>query len=1032
MLNALIKFSLRFRGVVIALACLLLGYGFYYLTQTQYDVFPEFASPLIEIQTEAPGLSPEQVEEMVTQPIENVMNGVIGIESLRSDSLQGLSVITAALSPEVDIYRARQSVAERLTSLTGQLPQGVLAPVMAPLTSSTGDLMSIGLTSQKLSLMELRTVADWTLKRRLLAVPGVAKIGVFGGEVKQYQIQIRPQRLIQYNLSMSDVLSTARRASGIRGAGFLDIGSEHIILQTEGQSLTLKELAKTPVVYAGGGNLTLHVTLGDLADITEAPAPPISAASIMGKPGVVLNIWAQPGSNTLETTQLVDQAIKELLPSLKTQGIQLFPNLFRAANFVQVAIHNVSISLLIGALLVVIVLFLFLFNFRAAMISFTAIPLSLLGAVIVLGHWGYTLNTMTLGGLAIAIGEVVDDAIIDVENILRRLRENRLLEKPLPIFKVIFRASLEVRSAVVYATFAVVLVFLPILTMSGLAGRLFSPLGVAYILAILTSLLVAVTVTPAMAFFLLGKADLSQKENRFLRGLKNGYGRFLKKIDPYPKSILTLLVLLTLIGVFSLFFFKVGFLPEFREDHFLAHMTAPPGTSLQESLKVGKEVTQKLLKIPSIRSVAQRVGRAASDDVFGTNESELEIDLKPSKGGEAEMTEREIRKIFKEYPDINFALNTFLTERIEETLAGYTAPVIVNIFGNNLDVLDQKVQEIYSILQQLPGATDVELQSPPGTPQVLIRLRKADLAYWGFDSIDVLEAIRVAYQGEPVGQIYEGNQVFDLTVILAEPHRKDIQDLGSLPLRSPTGTYVRLRQLADIQKTLGRYAILHEGARRVQTITSNVTGTDVSSFVKEAKKQIQSKVHFTPGTYLDFTGTAEAQAQSSKDLLIHSLIAGVGIFLLLSIVMGGMRNLGLVLLNIPFALLGGILAAYASGGILSIGALVGFVTLFGITIRNSIMMISHFEHLVSQEGAQWGQETVIRGASERLVPILMTALVTALGLLPLALGSGAPGREIEGPMAIVILGGLASSTLLNLLVLPTLALRFGSFGTSSY
>src|SRR5262245_3830756 len=498
MLNALVSFSLRFKGVILALAFLLLGYGIYAFFQAPYDVFPEFAPPLVEIQTEAPGLSPEQVEVLVTQRIENTLNGVVGMDSIRSSSIQGLSVISVSLHPGTDIFQGRQAVAERLSALAGQLPQGVQTPVMSPLTSSTGDLAAIGLTSKKLTLMELRTLADGTVKQRLLAVPGVSKIGIFGGEVRELQIQVHPEKLVKFNLSMEIVLSAAARATGIRGAGFIDTDQKRILLESEGQSIKPEELARTVIVYPIAGNLTGNVTLGDVATVTLAPAPSISAASIMGEPGVVLNVWTQYGANTLQTTRQLDIALQELRPLLEKREVVLTPDLFRAANFIHVSLHNIMISLTIGAILVVVILILFLFSFRTAAISCTAIPLSLLTAIALMKHWGYSLNVMTLGGLAIAIGEVVDDAVIDVENVLRRLRENHRLPNPLSSFEVALQASLEVRSAVVFATFSVVLVFIPILTLPGIPGRLFAPLGIAYIFAILASLLVALTVTPAL------------------------------------------------------------------------------------------------------------------------------------------------------------------------------------------------------------------------------------------------------------------------------------------------------------------------------------------------------------------------------------------------------------------------------------------------------------------------------------------------------------------------------------------------------
>jgi CzcA family heavy metal efflux pump len=1022
-LNTIVRFSLRFRGTIIALATVLILYGIYTLTRAKYDVFPEFAPPQVFILTEASGFSPEQVEVLVTRPVENSVNGVQGIESLRSSSIQGLSVITVKFRQDIDIYRARQMVAERLTLLGGQMPKGVQVPLMTPLTSSTSVVLMLGLASQNRSLMDLRTIADWTVKQRLLAVPGVASVSVFGSDVKQLQIQVKPDRLVQFNLAIEDVLTAARQATGVRGAGLIDNPNQRIVLQTEGQSLTSAQLAKVVVVHQNGA----YVTLGDVARVIEAPQSPIGAAAIMGHPGVILIVTAQYKANTLEVTQKLEKAIEELRPMLKAENIILYPNLFRPADFIQTAIHNIVSALEIGGILVIIVLFLFLFNLRTAAISCTAIPLSLLAAVAVLEYLGFSFNTMILGGLAIAIGEVVDDAVIDVENIFRRLRENRQAKNPFPAIQVVLDASIEVRSAVVYATFVVVLVFIPILTLSGVAGRLFAPLGIAYILAVLASLAVALTVTPALCLLLLGYQDLAEKEPPQVRWLKERYRNLLLKVENHPRRVIGGVIILVAAGLATLPFLGGEFLPQLREDHFIVHVSALPGTSLDESLRLGRRLTLELLKLPYVRSIAQRVGRAeeVEEDIWGTHYSEVHVDLKP--GSQAESAQSEIRKVLTRFPGINFAVNTFLTERIEETISGYTAPLVINIFGNDLDALDQKAQEIGSILRKIPGSTDIQVQARAGTPQIMIRLRQEDLTRWGFDPVAVLEAVGTAYQGNTVGEIYDGNRVFDVSVILDPLERKAVS-IGRLPVRSSSGTYILLRELADIYETSGRFLISHDGARRVQTVTCNVTGRDTNSFVTEAKQQILSVVSLLGGTYVDFSGTAEAQARSRRDLLVHSMLAGLGIFLLLSLAIGNYRNVLLILLNLPFALVGGLLAALASGGWLSLGSMVGFVTVFGITLRNSIMMVSHYKHLVSIEGMAWGPEAALRGASERLAPILMTALVTAFGLLPLAIGSGAAGREIEGPMAIVILGGLITSTALNLLVLPTLALKYGRFG----
>ncbi len=1023
MLNAIVRFSIRFRGIVIALACALLGYGIFSLSRVPYDVFPEFAPPEVSIQTEAPGLSPEQVEVLVTQPVENAINGVAGIETLRSRSIQGLSVITVVFSSGSDVYRDRQAVTERLSTVASELPTGVQPPLMTPLTSSTTWVMEVGLTSDSQSLMAVRTVADWTVKPRILAVHGVAGVEVIGGDLRQIQFQFDPQRLVQYGVNIEQVIAAARQATGIRGAGFVETANQRIVLETEGQSLTAAQLARTVLVHHNGAN----VLLGDVARVADAPAPPIGAATIRGKPGVILIVDSAYGSNTLAVTQGIDAALADLRSSLEAQGTLLHPDVFRAADFIDVALHNTRDSLLIGALLVIAVLFLFLFNFRTAAISCTAIPLSLLAAVIAIDKMGLSLNTMTMGGLSIAIGEVVDDAVIDVENIYRRLRENRASANPSSPLQIVLDASIEVRSAVVYATFAVILVFFPVLNMSGLAGRIFAPLGVAYIWAILASLVVALTVTPALCVLLLGERDLPAEEPPAVRWLKKWYHALLLRVETAPRLVMVAVAFLVVLGIGTLFLSTESFLPELREGNITVHMTAVPGTSLQESLRLGNRITVALLKIPSVQSVAQRAGRAElGTDTMGTHESEIDVNMQAVTGAQVKATQAGIRRVISQLPGPILTSNSFLTERINETLSGYRSPVVINVFGNDLDQLDQEAGEIVGVLSKVRGVAQLQLQSPPGMPQIVVRLRKDDIARWGFDPLAVLDVVRTAYGSDVVGQIYEGNRVFNVSVVLAPAERSKVTEIGALPLQSPDGSYVTLSQLADIRESSGRYVILHQGARRVQAITCNVQGRSVPSFVAEVKARI-SRLHLHAGTYVQFSGTAEAQTRSRRDLLVDSLLAGMGILLLLSVVMGNYRNMLLVLVNLPFALVGGVIAAWITGGNLSLGSLVGFVTLFGITLRNSIMLISHYEHLVNVEGMTWGLETALRGASERLAPILMTAMVTGLGLLPLAIGSGDPGREIEGPMAIVILGGLVTSTALNLLVLPTLALRHGRF-----
>ena len=1021
---ALIGFAVRFRGVVIALACVLFGYGLYALGDARYDVFPEFARPQVNIQTEAAGLTPEQVEILVTRPIENALNGVAGVQKLRSTSIQGLSVITVFFGGSSDIYRDRQVVAEQLAVAAQQLPQGVATPTMTPLTSSARTVLVGGFTSQTRSLMHLRTAADWTLRPALLAVPGVADVVVYGGDTRSIQIKVHPDQLIRYNLSIDDVLAAARRATGIRGAGFVDTANQRIVFQTEGQSLQADDVARTVLVSAGASS----VTLANVADVVEAPAPHIGKAAIDGRPGVIFYVEEQYGANTLDVTKSVEAELRELKPALQNDGIVLHPDLFRPANFINIATGNVGDSLLIGGVLVVVVLFLFLFDLRTAAISCVAIPLSLLAATLVLEYLGVTFNTMTLGGLAISIGVVVDDAVIDIENIVRRLRENARAARPRPAARIVIDACLEVRSSVVYATLALILVVVPVMALPGIAGRLFGPLALAYTLAVLASLVVALTVTPALAMaFLPGR--IPKRDPPVMRWARAGYERLLRIIAREPQIAISAAVLFTILGCVLLPFLGGSFIPDLKEGHFIVHMAAVPGTSLDQSMRVGDLVTRALLRLPEVRSVAQWAGRAEqAADTTGPHYSEFEVDLKPGLSGEQTgQAQSDIRKALAGFVGVNFAVNTFLTERIEETLSGYSAPVAVNIFGNNLDLLDRLAQQVAKVLATVPGAKDVQVQSPPGLPQLAISLRKADLERWGFDPVAVLELIRTAYRGDVVGQTYQGNQVYDVMVLVDDATRGDVAAVGNLPLRTPGGIYVQLKQVADIRLTGGRYSVSHIGARRLETVTADVAGTDFAGFVAKARKAVSASVHLPAGVYLEFTGAAEAQSRSQRDLAINALIAGIGIVLLLSIVTRNRSQLLLVLTNLPFALVGGVLAVYASGGRLSLGAMVGFITLFGITLRNSILMIAHYQHLVEAEGARWELPTAIRGAGDRLLPILMTSIVTALGVTPLAIGMGAPGREIEGPMAIVILGGLMTSMALNLLLLPTLALRYGRF-----
>ncbi|MBI3882621.1 MAG: efflux RND transporter permease subunit [Verrucomicrobia bacterium] len=1050
MLNRIVSFSLRHRGVVVALACVVFFYGLYIAKHSKLDVFPDFVPPQVTVQAEAPGMTPEQVEALVTRPIETAINGLGYLDSLRSESIQGLCVVTVVFKEGTDILPARQSLAERLGTLASQLPAGVTPPTMSPLVSATMDLLKVGLVSEKLSPMELRTFADWTLKPRLLSVPGVTRCITFGGEVRQLQIQVQPDRLVAHDLGMQDVLSAARLATGVRGAGFVENKNQRILIQTEGQSLTAEVLGEVVVAHKDG----VPVRLKDVANVVEGAEPKFGDCLIQGKPGVLLVTASQYGANTLEATHAIEEALEEMEPVFKREGIEVHSRLHRPATFIEESLKSIKSSLLLGGVLVTVVLFLFLGHFRTALISVTAIPLSLLAAIIVLDKFGVTLNTITLGGLAIAIGEVVDDAIIDVENIFRRLREHFAssssrgdqaqtadgksqspLTSAATVFKVILDASLEVRTSVVFATFIVALVFVPVLTLTGLQGKFFAPLALSYIIAIMASLVVALTLTPALAFLMFGRGVRAVKEPRLQTWLKRLYRAVLARLMTAPVLVISLVVLVCVAAAFKLPGLGKEFLPEFREGHLVLQVSAAPGTSLAEMLRIGKQISDTLLKDEHIATVEQQVGRASQgEDTWSTHRSEFHVELKAgTPGEEQEHLMKEIRETLGKIPGIQSEVLTFLGDRISESISGETAQVVVNVFGDDLEAIDQKAGEVAKVLEKVTGAKDVQMKSPPGGPRVAVRLRPDRVTQFGFRPVEVLEAVQTAYQGVVVAQSYRGSQVADVAVILAGAAQTEPETIGALLLRNSAGLRMPLRELADVFPTTGRALISHEGARRRQTVTCNTQGRDVASFVEDAKKQIGEKVKFPHGVYPEYTGAAEAQAAAQRQIILHSSIAGIGILLLLSVVFKNVRNLLLVLANVPFALVGGALFVMLAGlfdpdaGALNLGSLVGFVTLFGITMRNSIMMISHYEHLVAEEGMTWGLDAAMRGASERLIPILMTALVTGLGLLPLAIHSGEAGAEIEGPMAVVILGGLVTSTILNLLVLPVLALRFGKF-----
>lgn len=1027
MLTGLIRASLRHRGAVFAAALLLLAYGVLALFRAPYDVFPEFAPPMAVVATEAPGLSSGEVERLVTGPIEADLGGTLGLTSMRSKSLQGLSMVTLIFGGNINVWRARQLVSERMARLAARLPQGTGVPHLLPLASATSVVMQIGLTSTSLSPLALDDTARYTLRPQLLSVPGVADVIIFGGAARQIRIQASARRLLAHHLALGDVISAVRAASGTPDAGFISTPNQRLGLTLHSDETTPDDFAALSVGWHNGSG----VRLGDVAKVGFGSAPPLGAASIDGQRGIVVVIENQYGSNTLQVSRALDRRLAALQPILAHQGVVLHMRLFHPADFIEAALHHLGAALLVGAGLVVLVLGLFLANARTALISVTAIPLSLLTAVIVLSHFGVTLNTMSIGGLAIALGEVVDDAIIDVENINRRLVQNRLCALPLPARSVVLRASLEVRSTVVFATLVVIAVFMPVLALTGVAGLLFAPLAEAYIAAVLASLLVALTLTPALALALLDMPQVTSHDRAWIAWLKRLHISVLHRLVGHARATGLIVAVSALALVAAVPFLKLSYIPALREGHYIVHMGLAPGSSLRQSMQVGARVSKAILQIPGVASIAQTAGRARDVvDPVGVHLSEFGVNLKPMGAlGQARVL-KAIRTVLAGFPGLSTAVNTFLTERIDETISGATAPVVIKVFGPDLDAIDRTAVAIAELVGKLHGVRSVNVEAPAELPQVSVRLHPRAIAAHGLQPGPVMAAVAAAEAGTVLGDVHHDDQVIPLVVTLQSDRSDSLTRLRRLTLRDGDGRTLPLSALASISETSGRYQISHEEGQRVASVAVQLGSGGSAAFTSKAQALVAHKIAMPPATYALFTGAGAAARRAAQDLATYGGLALAAVLVLLGLALGHVRAVALVMLNLPFALVGGMASLLAGGRDVSLGALVGFLTLFGISLRNSIMLIAHCQRMPVSGCERLGKQRAIQGASERLVPILMTASATALALLPLALGSGASGNEIEGPMALVILGGLITSTLLNLLVLPIFAARWLMIGKS--
>ncbi len=1019
-MRKLVSLCVSHCGIVTALSALALLLGCWGAMHSPLDVFPEFVPSQVDIQTEAPGFAPEQVEELVTKRIESAVNGATGLSTLRSESIPGLSVVTITLADGVDVHVARQGISERLSEIGGTLPTGVGSPKLSPLVSSTMDLLKIGLQSDSVDAFALRDAADWVIKPRLLAVPGVAHVIVFGGDVRQIQILPDPDKLTSYQVTLSDVADAARAALALRGAGFIDLEAQRILLKSPTPKPDMQAIGEAVVGVRNG----VPVLVRDVAMVQEAPALRSGDALIMGKPGVLLSLASQYGANTLTTTLAVEQALANLEPALKAQGITVYPALHRPANFIERALGDLQNSLLIAAALILAVLYLFLRDVRAALIAFTAIPLSLLAAVVVLDRLGQTLNTMTLGGFAVALGVLVDDAIVGIENILRRMRSNASAASPLPRMDVIRDASLEVRGPVIYATLVVIAVFLPELFTSSVQGHFVGPLALSFILAVTASLLVAMTATPALCALFFRDRD-AHLESRWLTRLKQHQVAAVSWVDRHLKLVAAVLAVAIAAAIAALPLLGGTFMPDFREGHFVMQVVSSiPGTSLQEMLGLGRRISADVLRLPYVATVEQQVGRAElGEDTWGPHQSEFHVELKAGATVDQARAQEDLRAILQKYPGIQSEVVTFLGDRISESLTGDTAQVAIKVFGDDLGTLDGIGDKIMSALAKENGLVDLQFKRQSGTPTLAIELQPQALAATGLRAQDVLESIQSAYTGATVGQTFLGTRTVDTVMLLPDALRHRPEQLAKLMISGPLGE-VPLSQVAHLLLGSDRYSIEHDGGQRRIAVTFNVSGRALQAAVIEAQQRIARSVALPAGYFIEFTGAAAAENRTRSELVVYSTLALVLILMVLMVAFRRRANSWLVMANLPFSLIGGVLAIAMTGIGISLGTLVGLVTVFGISARNAILQLAHYEHLVEIEAAPWDMQTVLRGANERLIPILMTAAVTALGLAPLAFSMTHPGQEIEGPMAVTVLGGLVSSTFLNLLVLPALAHRF--------
>jgi CzcA family heavy metal efflux pump len=1016
MLNRIIKFSLQNRLIILAASALLLIMGAYTASKMEVDVFPDLTAPTVVVLTEAHGMAPEEVERLVTFPVETAVNGAGNVRRVRSSSSAGISIVWVEFEWGTEIYKARQIVNEKISTVANQLPFGVSAPVMAPQSSIMGEIMLISVTGTATSKMDTRTIADWQIRPLLLSTGGVSQVVVIGGEYKQFQILASPQKMKYYNVSLNELLKASEEANKNAAGGFMSEYSNEYIVRGIGRTSELNELGRSLIKTVNGNPIKIE----DVAEIKIGSAIKIGDGSLKGQPAVIMTVMKQPGTNTLELTDKIDKALIDLKKTLPAD-LQIDTKIFRQADFINASISNIRKTLWEGSIFVVIILFLFLVNWRPTFISLVAIPVSLITAILALKWMGFTINTMSLGGMAIAIGALVDDAIIDVENVFKRLKQN--FAKP-PTERrnkldVIFDASVEIRTSIINATFIIIVAFVPLFFLSGMEGRLLAPLGIAFIVSLFASLVVSITITPVLCSYLLTGDKMLQrqhKESWLVRRLNAAYEAALKKAMNFKKPIIAISIALFIGALILLGTLGRSFLPEFNEGSLVVSATSLPGISLAESNKIGSNIEKTLLTIPEIKTTTRRTGRAELDEhAQGVNASEIDAPFVLKERSREEFM-KDVRQKLAGTSGANITIGQPIGHRIDHMLSGTRANIAIKIFGTDLSTLFTLSNQIKTTIEGTSGLVDLSVEQQVQIPQIQIKANRDMLGKYGITIGEFAEFTDIAFAGEKVSEVYEGNQRFDLVLRFDESNRGNLEKISNTLIDTHDGQKIPLNYVANVVSTTGPNTINRENVQRKTVVSANVAGRDQKTVVDEIRQKIEANIQLPEGYRIEYGGQFESEAEASKTLLITSVLSLLVIFFLLYMEFKNIKISTIILLNLPLALIGGVLSVWLTSGILSIPAIIGFITLFGIATRNGILLVSHYKTLQAQ-GFRLS-DTIIQGSKDRLSPILMTALTAGLALIPLAIGGDLPGNEIQSPMAKVILGGLLSSTLLNLFVVP--------------